>query len=77
MTQIVETTTPLTAEERRQVQDFAEFLISRRNGNSPQAEKPKGIDVDGLIGLCKGMGGDKSDKELVREAWDDLLKKYD
>jgi hypothetical protein len=35
------------------------------------------IDVDRLIGLCAGMGGDKSDKQLIREAWDEVVDKYD
>jgi hypothetical protein len=34
-----------------------------------------GIDVAGLIGLRKGMGGDKSDEELIREAWDEIAAK--
>ena len=81
MTQTLETTKPLTDDERRQVQNYAEFLIARREAAAasadPQDRKPNRINVDALIGMFAGMGGDKPDKELIREAWDEIAAKYD
>ena len=81
MTQMLETTKPLTDEERRQVQTYAEFLISRRGGPAatvePRNPEPNRVNVDAIIGMFAGMGGDKSDKELIREAWDEIAAKYD
>ena len=74
MTQALETTRPLTTEEQKQVQTFAEFLIARR-GPAP-TPTPERINVDAVVGLCKGMGRDKTDKELIREAWDAITDKY-
>jgi hypothetical protein len=67
----------LTPIEVKEVEDFAEFLIAR--GGSRNKAVPSGgrIDVDALIGMFEGMGGDKSDKELIREAWDDVIAKYE
>lgn len=67
MTQQLDITLTLTEEERRQVQNFAEFLISRRRSPALRP-KPKYINVDALAGLCAGMGGDKTAVELAHEA---------
>ena len=80
MTQTLQVKTALTPEELKQVQDFAEFLVSRRISRpvTPSREgRANNIDVDALMGLCKGMGGDKSDKELIREAWDSVIDKLE
>jgi hypothetical protein len=76
MTQTFHVTKSLTDDERRKVQDYAETLIANRPANAP-APAPGSIDVDALYGMFAGMGGDKSEKELIREAWDDQLAKYD
>jgi hypothetical protein len=62
----------LSPAQLKAVEDFAAFLLTR-----PATPGGKRMDVDSLIGLCKGMGGDKSDKALVREAWEEVVKKYD
>jgi hypothetical protein len=77
----------LTPTQLKEVEDFAEFLITRcavRNADptptsSAVAQQPPAnrINVDALIGMFAGMGGDKSDKELIREAWDEIAAKYD
>lgn len=80
MTQQLEVNVPLNEEELKQVKDFAEFLVSRRGfkAATPAREaRQKYVNVDALMGLCKGMGGDKSDKELIREAWDSVIDKLD
>ena len=80
MTQLIETNIPLTEDELRQVKNFAEFLLARRAkppGLGTAQSSRKYVNVDALMGLCKGMGGDKSDKELIREAWDDVIDKLD
>jgi len=76
MTQTFHVTKPLTDDERRKVQAYAETLIASRPENASPTV-PTRIDVDALYGMFAGMGGDKSDKELIREAWDDQLAKYD
>jgi hypothetical protein len=63
----------LTPSQVKEVEDFAEFLASRQSA----AEPPRFVNVDALLGMCKGMGGDKSDKELIREAWDAVVDKLD
>jgi hypothetical protein len=75
MTQTIDVTRPLTEDERQRVQAHAEALIaSRPVGTDKCTER---IDVDGLYGMFAGLGGNKSDKELIREAWDEQLAKYD
>lgn len=76
MTQTLNLTQPLTDDERKKVQDYAESLIAGR-ANAQAKSAPKYVDVDALMGMFAGMGGDKSDKELIREAWDDIAAKYD
>jgi hypothetical protein len=78
MSRLTELVAKLTSDQLQEVEDFAEFLATRprpAGPGTPRHSKP--IDVDALVGLCKGMGGDKTDKELIREAWDDLLDKYE
>ena len=83
MTQILNlnVSRPLTADERQQLQTYAESLVARQESSGPprqpDLDQTSRINVDALVGLCKGMGGDKSDKELIREAWDEIAKKYD
>jgi hypothetical protein len=77
MTQTVDITRPLTDDERRKVQAYAESLIASRPRRDRQGAPTDRIDVDGLMGMLAGMGGDKSDKELIREAWDEIVAKYD
>jgi hypothetical protein len=75
----------LTPAQVKEVEDFAEFLLAQRNGRSPiatrepaqQNQTANRINVDALIGMFAGMGGDKSSKELIREAWDEIAAKYD
>lgn len=74
MTEVLEITSPLTEDERRQLREFAELLIARRK-SSPTTQKH--VDVAAIRGMFAGLGGEKTDKELVREAWDDITNKYD
>jgi hypothetical protein len=76
VTQTFQVTQPLTEDERRKVQAYAESLIASRPVNAPGSAAGR-IDVDALYGMFAGIGGDKSDKELLREAWDDQLAKFD
>lgn len=69
----------LTPAQVKQLEDFAEFLIAREKQNAAPARSgahSSGIEADQLMGLCKDMGGDKSDNELIRAAWDDIAAKY-
>jgi hypothetical protein len=76
MTQTLNVTKPLTDEEQRKVQAFAEQLIAHRSvENTPQGQQH--VNVDALHGMFAGLGGDKTTKELIREAWDEIAAKYD
>ncbi len=70
----------LSPAQVKEVEDFAEFLLARRGLLRPDGTGEKRLnrnDVDGMIGMLEGMGGDKSNKELIGEAWDDASAKYD
>lgn len=73
MTRLLELTSKLTPSELKQVEDFAEFL-SKKNGHVSHHAGATHVDISGLVGLCKGMGGDRSDDELIREAWDHVVR---
>jgi hypothetical protein len=84
MTLILETSTPLTEDQVRQVKTFAEFLAHQNavpvatqvvKLKNDDADSP--VNADALLGLCKNMGGHKTDKQLKREAWNHLAAKYD
>jgi hypothetical protein len=79
MHRLNELATKLTPAQVKEVEDFAEFLISRApdEAESARSNGGPGVNVAALTGLCRGMGGDKSDKELIREAWDEIAAKYD
>ena len=69
----IQTPRPLTPDERKKVQAFAESLVV---GRASDSGAPR-VNVDALLGMFAGLGGDKSDDELVREAWDDVIAKYE
>jgi hypothetical protein len=75
MSRLTELTAKLTPSQLQEVEDFAEFLATRSPHGA--AAHPSRINADGLMGLCEGMGGDKTDKELVREAWDGVVDKLE
>ena len=65
---------PLTAQEREDVQAYVRALLARRTATADEGDRY--IDVDAIRGLFADMGGDKGDKELIREAWDAETDKY-
>ena len=80
MDRLNELASRLTPAQLTEVEDFAAFLGTRRDSAAATAadrQKSQFVDVDGLTGLCKGMGGDRSGKELVRESWDGIVAKHD
>jgi hypothetical protein len=57
----------LTPSQVKEVEDFAEFLLSRQQSlNDSRAAKY--LNVEQVAGLCEGMGGDRTSVELVHEA---------
>jgi hypothetical protein len=79
MEKLLEIAKRLSQTQLTEVEHFAEFLAAR--GRRPPAAGPKrtpagGIDVSALVGLCEGMGGSKTSKELIKEAWRDITDKY-
>jgi hypothetical protein len=78
MNRLIELASKLTPAQLREIEDFAAFLIARPAPPAPTADaQPKYIDVDAIAGMFAGMGSDKSDKELVREAWDEIAAAYE
>ncbi len=83
MTQTVtiDTPRPLTEFERRQVQSYAEFLIAKREPLMPagsastQPRAPHRITFEGWAGSLAGVEPEKSNKQFVQDAWDDVLSK--
>ena len=75
MSRLTELAAKLTPSQLQEVEDFAEFLAAR--GSDAGTARPIRIDVDSLMGLCQGMGGDKTEKELIREAWDGVVNKLE
>lgn len=65
----------LTPEQVKAVEDYAESLA--RDNEAGAGTRSKFINADALVGLLKGMGGDKTDDELIKEAWDSIIEKYD
>ena len=82
MTRLLEIASRLTPAQLAEVEDFAEFLVARRdmvNGKFIRAATPSPppyVNVDAVAGMCAGMGGDKTDVELVHEATDARVAKY-
>jgi hypothetical protein len=66
----------LTPEQVREVEDFAEFLIRRRGAatattaTAGPVEQGSGIRFEGWAGCLKEVEPEKSDRQLVREAWE-------
>jgi hypothetical protein len=81
MQRLNELAAQLTPAQVKKVEDFAESLIAPpaavRDERGGDGSGPNRINVDALLGLCAGMGGNKSDKELIREAWDEVVDKLD
>ena len=73
---------PLTEFERRQVQTYAAFLVAQADSPSPdntvpKSREPRRISFEGWAGCLAGIEPEKSNKEFVRDAWEDLVKKWE
>ena len=64
----------LTPAQVKEVEDFAEFLLSRQPGIESDGETY--LDVDPVAGMFAGLAPDKTDVELQHEASDALVEKY-
>jgi hypothetical protein len=79
MQKLLEIASRLSQSQLTEVEDFAEFLAARGTGTpgaGPKRTPAGGIDVSALVGLCEGMGGSRTSKELIKEALRDLTDKY-
>jgi hypothetical protein len=85
MTQMVkiETRRPLTEFERRQVQTYAEFLVAKQEVPVPTGDANIGsgqqhrITFKGWAGALAGIEPEKSNKQFVQDAWDEMPSKSD
>jgi hypothetical protein len=75
MSRLTELASKLSPDQLREVEDFAEFLTTR--AGAPNRPPKSRINVDALYGLCSGMGGDKSDKDVVRDGWNGVVDKLE
>jgi hypothetical protein len=66
----------LTPSQVKEVEDFAEFLLSRHR-RGVDAGPEKYLNVARVAGMCEGMGGDKSSVELVHETTEEWAAKLD
>lgn len=70
----------LTEAQVKEVEDFAEFLLSRQQDAAPATPKPpeeSELKFDGWAGCLAHVDPQKSNKELIREAWDSVADKLD
>lgn len=70
----------LTPNQVKEVEDFAEFLVSRNRVSLPAAADTtpgKRISFEGWAGCMAHVEPDKSNKQLLRAAWDELAAKHD
>jgi len=78
MNRLTELAAKLTPAQLKEVEDFAEFLAVHDGSARKAASKKEPLrlaNIDALVGLCSGMGGDRTNKELIRQSWDDVVKK--
>ena len=76
MDRLNELATKLTPAQVKEVEDFAEFLLSRKSEASKDA-KAEYLDVDSFAGMFAGLAPNKTAVELVHEANEALASKYD
>lgn len=74
--------TKLTPEQLKEVEDFAEFLISRPAQATKQPalverDGEKYLNVDSFAGMFAGLAPEKTSVELVHEANEAMAAKYD
>ena len=69
----------LTPAQVREVEDFAEFLITHGTSatTTAAADEQSKVRFDGWAGCLAHVDPQKSDKQFVREAWDEIIDKYD
>ena len=79
MSHVLEIAEPLTADEAEQVKTFAEFLVQRRPRAAPVTPPPPPhqISFEGWAGCMAHVEPEKSNKQLMREAWDAVIDKLD
>ncbi len=76
MHRLNELATKLTPDQVREVEDFAEFLLSRP-GRQVRPQREEYLDVDAVAGMFAGLAPDKTAVELVHESNETLAAKYD
>lgn len=79
MSRLMELTLRLSPAELREVEDFAEFLLTRHHRVSPARDATSGansISFDRWAGCLSHIDPDKSDKQVLREAWSESIDKH-
>ncbi len=64
----------LSPAQLKEVEDFAEFLLSRSRQAEPEAA---GIDVDGIVEIMSRLPADKSGVDLAHEAMNVRVGKHE
>ncbi len=65
----------LTPQQLKEVEDFAEFLLTRQPDDR-KASRPKFLDVDSFAGMFAGLAPEKTAVELADEAKEFIVKKH-
>ena len=65
----------LTPSQVKEVEDFAEFLIARKNQRK-RPDRDEYLDVSKVAGMLANLAPDKTAVELAHEATDARAEKY-
>ena len=82
MNRLTELAAKLTPAQLKEVEDFAEFLLSRQmQAAQPQEKQPRAargeyLDVDAIAGMFAGLAPEKTAVELAHEATEIRAAKY-
>ena len=81
MNRLTELAARLTPAQLKEVEDFAAFLISRQGDPAASSAAPaageRKITFEGWAGALAHVEPGKSNKQLIREAWDEIAAKHD
>ena len=76
MTPLAEKIEKLDLAGRHIVEDLTDLLLARQTSMAGPATSPNKVNFDGWEGSLAHVDPSKSNKELVREAWDAAIEKH-
>lgn len=76
MTPLAEKIEKLDLEGRHIVEDLTDLLLSRQASSAMPSRAPNKVSFEGWAGCLAHVDPNKSNKELIREAWDAATEKH-